>query len=162
MLRFFERLVHPYPDAMPAFPPTRFFAFLWSATRGLRPYLLLMTLLNAVIGVFEAALFSMMGHIVDWMAGVTPSELWAKHGHSLWLLGGGVVFPLPVVTVLTLAAPQNIHHQSVAMPRAAGPAGASTDRSAAPARFGASSSPRNPNARPGLVRGTHLPARGPP
>jgi ATP-binding cassette subfamily B multidrug efflux pump len=108
VLRFFERLVHPYPDAMPAFPPTRFFAFLWSATRGLRPYLLLMTLLNAVIGVFEAALFSMMGHLVDWLASVQPAQLWTKHGHGLLLLGGVLVASIGLIALQSLLKQQTL------------------------------------------------------
>jgi ATP-binding cassette subfamily B multidrug efflux pump len=108
VLRFFERLVDPYPDAMPAFPPTRFFAFLWSATRGLRPWLLGMTLLNAVIGVFEAALFSMMGHLVDWLAGVAPGELWTKHGHGLLLLGAVLLASIGLIALQSLLKQQTL------------------------------------------------------
>ena len=54
MFRLFEKLVHPYPDAEPAPPPKAFFAFLWAGTRGLRPYLLALTVLSAGIGAFEA------------------------------------------------------------------------------------------------------------
>ncbi|MBT9527712.1 MAG: multidrug ABC transporter ATP-binding protein, partial [Rhizobacter sp.] len=68
--------MHPYPDAEPAPPPKAFFAFLWAGTRGLRPYLLALTVLSAGIGAFEALLFSMMGSIVDWLGKVEPSQLW--------------------------------------------------------------------------------------
>ncbi len=68
MFRFFERLVDPYPEATPDTPPRGFFAFLWACSKGLRGYLLATTLLTAVIGAFEALLFSMMGSIVDWLA----------------------------------------------------------------------------------------------
>ncbi|MBX3624892.1 MAG: ABC transporter ATP-binding protein [Rhizobacter sp.] len=86
MFRFFERLVHPFPDAPPTTPPGSFSAFLWACTQGLRPYLLGMMLLSATIGAFEAWLFAMMGEIVDWLAKVTPSTLWAQEGRSLLAL----------------------------------------------------------------------------
>ena len=70
MFSFFERLVDPYPDSAPEPPPRGFFPFLWACTVGLRRYLLVMTLLTAVIGAFEALLFSMLGHVVDWLARV--------------------------------------------------------------------------------------------
>ncbi|MBC7991902.1 MAG: ABC transporter ATP-binding protein [Rhizobacter sp.] len=88
MFRFFESLVHPFPAAEPVPPPKSFLAFLWAGTRGLRPYLLGMTLLSAAIGAFEALLFSFMGNIVDWLAKVAPSQLWAQERTSLlWLIG---------------------------------------------------------------------------
>lgn len=86
MFRFFERLVHPFPDTQPTTPPGSFSAFLWACTQGLRPYLLGMMLLSATIGAFEAWLFAMMGEIVDWLAKVTPSTLWAQEGRSLLVL----------------------------------------------------------------------------
>ena len=53
---------------------------------------------TAVIGVFEALLFCMLGRIVDWLAKVEPSRLWAEQRGHLLLLGavlaGGAVPPL--------------------------------------------------------------------
>ncbi len=79
--------MHPYPAAPPAAPPTTFFAFVWACTRGVRPYLLLVTLFTAAIGAFEALLFSMMAHVVDLLGKVQPQALWREHGHLLALLG---------------------------------------------------------------------------
>jgi ATP-binding cassette subfamily B multidrug efflux pump len=86
LLSRFERLVHPYPDAVPQPPPRRFFSFLWACTRGLRPYLVGMTLLTALIGAFEALLFGMLGQVVDWLAGAPPGQWWAQHRANLLLL----------------------------------------------------------------------------
>jgi ATP-binding cassette, subfamily B, multidrug efflux pump len=83
----FERLVHSYPDALPPPPPKTFFAFLWECSRGVRPYLLLVTLFTAAIGAFEAFLFSMMAHVVDVLAQVKPAELWAEQGGTMMVLG---------------------------------------------------------------------------
>ncbi|EWS55634.1 MULTISPECIES: ABC transporter ATP-binding protein [unclassified Methylibium] len=86
MFGAFEKLLHPYPDAAPTPPPKGLLPFLWHSTRGLRPWLLAMTLLTAGIGAFEALLFSMLGRIVDWLAAVAPARLWAEQGGTLMLL----------------------------------------------------------------------------
>ncbi|HPP82838.1 MAG TPA: ABC transporter ATP-binding protein, partial [Rubrivivax sp.] len=82
-----ERLLHPYPDALPPAPPRRFFAFLWEGSRGVRRYLLVVTLATAGIGAFEALLFSMMAHVVDALAQVRADALWSRYGGTLALLG---------------------------------------------------------------------------
>jgi len=97
VFRRFESLVETYPDAKPATPPRTFFAFLWQSSAGLRPYILLMTLCTAVIGAFEAMLFAMLGQLVDWLASVEPSRLWAAQRQNfLLLLGVLAVSPLVV------------------------------------------------------------------
>jgi ATP-binding cassette, subfamily B, multidrug efflux pump len=86
MFRYFENLVAPYPDAVPAALPRGFFAFLWACARGARRYIAAMTLLTAAIGVFEALLFSILGRVVDWLAKVEPSRLWTEQRAHLLLL----------------------------------------------------------------------------
>ena len=87
LFRQFESLVQTYPDALPPPPPKRFFAFLWECSRGLRRWLLLLTVLTAGIGAFEALLFAMLAHVVDVLATVAPAELWQRHGRTFLLLG---------------------------------------------------------------------------
>jgi ATP-binding cassette subfamily B multidrug efflux pump len=99
MFTWFESLIHPYPDAPPATPPRGFFAFLWACTRGLRRYILGMTLLTAGIGAFEALLFSMMGHIVDWLAAVKPAALWMEQRGTLLLLASTLAGSLILVAL---------------------------------------------------------------
>ncbi len=94
MFQRFERLVQPYPEAPTPPPPSGFFAFLWECSRGVRPWILLVTVFTASIGAFEALLFSMMAHVVDVLAKVKPAELFAQEGSSLrlltWVLAGSV------------------------------------------------------------------------
>ncbi len=86
MFRYFENLVSPYPDTPPPPLPRGFFAFLWACARGVRRHIVAMTLFTAVIGVFEAMLFAMLGRVVDWLAKVEPSKLWTdQRGHLLLL-----------------------------------------------------------------------------
>ena len=87
MFNAFEKLVSPYPDEPPATLPRGFFAFIWACTRGLRPYIAGMTLFTALIGAFEAYLFSMLGSVVDWLATVRPDRLWSEQRDHLLLLG---------------------------------------------------------------------------
>lgn len=96
MFRIFENLVKPYPDAAPTPPPKGFFAFMWSCTRGLRPYIIAMTLLTAVIGAFEALLFSMLGNVVDWLSKIAPANLWVEQRGNLLLLAL-ILFLSPII-----------------------------------------------------------------
>ncbi|HWI10561.1 MAG TPA: ABC transporter ATP-binding protein, partial [Burkholderiaceae bacterium] len=106
MFMLFEKLVQPYPDAEPAPPPRRFFPFLWACTRGLRPYMIAMTLCTAVIGAFEALLFAFLGRIVDWLSATTPARLWADQGHHLVLLGGVLTGSIALVAMQSLLKQQ--------------------------------------------------------
>ena len=106
MFQFFEKLVQPYPDAEPTPPPKRFFPFMWACTRGLRPYLLAMTLCTAVIGAFEALLFAFLGRIVDWLGATTPARLWADQGDNLLLLGAVLAGSLVLVVLQSLLKQQ--------------------------------------------------------
>jgi ATP-binding cassette subfamily B multidrug efflux pump len=107
--RWFESLVTPYPEGPPQAPPAGFFAFLWACSEGLRPWILGMMLCTAVIGVFEAMLFAMLGRIVDWLAAVEPARLWVQHRGSLLLLAGILAASPLLVALQTI-----LKHQTLA------------------------------------------------
>ena len=109
MLRQFERLVDPFPDAPPAIPPHGFFAFLWAGTKGLRAWLVALTLLSAAIGVFEAYLFGLLGNVVDWLAKVEPARLWEQERARLI-----AVAALLAGSVALIALQTAVKHQSLA------------------------------------------------
>lgn len=109
MLAWFEKLIHPYPEDPPKPPPRGFFAFIWSGSQGMRRYLLAMTCLTAAIGAFEALLFAMMGHIIDWLGQVTPSQLWQQERSNLLLLAAVLIASPLVVALQTM-----IKHQTLA------------------------------------------------
>jgi ATP-binding cassette, subfamily B, multidrug efflux pump len=106
VFQFFEKLVQPYPEAEPAPPPGRFLPFLWACTRGLRPYLLAMTLCTAVIGAFEALLFAFLGRVVDWLGATTPARLWVDQGHNLVLLAVVLTASIALVGLQSLLKQQ--------------------------------------------------------
>ena len=99
MFSLFEKLIHPYPDTVIAPPPRGFAAFVWACTKGLRRYIIFMTLLTAAIGAFEAVLFAMMGKIVDWLSHVEPALLWTQERGNLFFLAG-VLIASPIVVAL--------------------------------------------------------------
>ena len=86
MLRFFEKLIDPYPEAPPPDLPRTLLSFLWACTKGMRGYIAAMTLGTAIIGAFEALLFSMLGHVVDWLSKVEPTRLWETERRPLLML----------------------------------------------------------------------------
>ena len=86
MLRYFETRVDPYPEGQQLPLPTGLIAFLWACTRGLRRYLVGMTLITAVIGMFEALLFALLGRVVDWLGSVDRASLWVNERHRLYLV----------------------------------------------------------------------------
>ncbi|GGI53869.1 ABC transporter ATP-binding protein [Oxalicibacterium solurbis] len=108
MLRWFENLLHPYQDAQPATPPSGFVAFIWACTKGARRYILAMTLLTAMTGAFEALLFAMMGHVVDWLGKVEPAQLWQQERGTLLLLGGIVLLSTVLVALQTFFKHQTL------------------------------------------------------
>ncbi|QRX81339.1 ABC transporter ATP-binding protein [Glaciimonas sp. PAMC28666] len=102
MFSLFEKLIHPYPETVIAPPPRGFVAFVWACTKGLRRYIIAMTLLTATIGAFEAVLFAMMGKIVDWLSHVQPSLLWTQERGNLILLAIVLIASIIVVAFQTL------------------------------------------------------------
>ena len=108
MFSFFERLIDPYPEATPETPPRGFFAFLWACSQGLRKYLLITTLLTALIGAFEALLFAMLGGIVDWLAKVQPAELWTQEGRRLMLLAAVLTGSIALVALQSTIKQQTL------------------------------------------------------
>jgi len=99
VFRYFENLLHPYPDAVPAPPPRGFFAFVWACTLGSRRFVLGMMMLTAALGVFEALLFSMMGRVVDWLGATPARELWPAHSGTLLLLAA-ILLASPIAVAL--------------------------------------------------------------
>ncbi|MCE2660289.1 MAG: ABC transporter ATP-binding protein/permease [Rubrivivax sp.] len=91
MLGFIERLVDPYPNSPIPTPPKGLFPFLWACSAGTRGYIAMMTVLTALVGAFEGALFAMMGWVVDWLAEVPPAQLLTQRGPALWALGAVLV-----------------------------------------------------------------------
>lgn len=109
MWKWFEQRVNPYPDTPPHVPPASFWGFMWACTQGFRPFLLGMTVFTALIGIFEAVLFALLGQIVDWLSHVPKSALFTQEGDHLLLLMAIILGSIALVGVQTL-----LKHQALA------------------------------------------------
>ena len=95
MFRFFESLTQPYPKYANTQPPHGLVAFCRHYTRGMEGYLLVLSVLSALVAFFEAALFYMMGQLVDWLVDQDPQTLWQTRQKELLGFGFMVVVLLP-------------------------------------------------------------------
>ncbi|NWK75595.1 ABC transporter ATP-binding protein [Acinetobacter cumulans] len=87
MLKWFEKLVDPYPTKGLNEPlPTTFFAFVWKAADGVKRYLLLLVLCTAGAASFEALLYAKIGDLVNWLSQSQPETFMANHQQNLIIL----------------------------------------------------------------------------
>ncbi|MCP4380002.1 MAG: ABC transporter ATP-binding protein [Hyphomicrobiales bacterium] len=110
MFAAFEKLIDPYPKALPAQPPTGLWAFCLHYSRPFLPLLVAMSVLTTVISVLEIVFFAFVGNLVDWLASADRATFFTDHG---WRLGGMaaviiIVFPLAML-VHSLLLHQSIY-----------------------------------------------------
>ena len=93
LFKFFEKSVPCYPSNEPALPPRGFLAFVWACARGVRGYVVAMAGLSALIAVYEALLFAVLGRVVDWEGSINwkGQELRGKKAYEIAHLGLGYV-----------------------------------------------------------------------
>ncbi|HVE54700.1 MAG TPA: ABC transporter ATP-binding protein [Ramlibacter sp.] len=110
MYRLFEKLLHPYPESEPPELPKTFFSFVWACTAGLRLYLVMLAVLSALVSGWEAWLFSVLGHVVDWLANTPASELWARERERMLTFAVILFASIPLVGLHTF-----FKHQTLAI-----------------------------------------------
>ncbi|VEI78358.1 Putative multidrug export ATP-binding/permease protein SAV1866 [Mannheimia haemolytica] len=108
LFQWFEARVETYPNEMPRTPKSGLIPFIYDATKGMRFYILLLTVLVAAVGIIEAVLFRFMGDLVDWVNKYSPTELWAEKG---WTIIGMFFTALLAVVFVYLAS--SIRFQSL-------------------------------------------------
>ncbi|RKG33701.1 ABC transporter ATP-binding protein [Acinetobacter tianfuensis] len=87
MLKWFEKLVDPYPEKGLNEPlPTTFFSFVWKSAEGVKRYLLLLVLCTAGAASFEALLYAKIGDLVNWLSQSQPDTFMANHQQNLIIL----------------------------------------------------------------------------
>ncbi|GAA3991705.1 ABC transporter ATP-binding protein [Comamonas faecalis] len=107
---FFEARVAPYPEPEPLPAPRGFFAFVWAGTQGMRGWIGLLTCTSALMAVYEALLFALMGRVVDWLAATPPAQLWSERGGAIGLMAGVLL-----ASALLLALHTTVMHQVLAI-----------------------------------------------
>ncbi|QLB16847.1 multidrug ABC transporter ATP-binding protein [Mannheimia varigena] len=108
LFRWFEARVETYPNEMPKTPKSGLIPFIFDATKGMRIYILILTIFVAAVGVIEAILFQFMGDLVDWINKYTPAELWAEKG---WTIVG--MFFIAILAVVFVYLASSIRFQSL-------------------------------------------------
>lgn len=98
--RFFEHLIHPFPDALKGEPPKGLVRFILFYTKGLWPFLFTIALLTSLMAAGEALFFICLGLLVDWTQEASPGVFIELHGTNLLLMILVAGFMLPVATVL--------------------------------------------------------------
>jgi ATP-binding cassette subfamily B multidrug efflux pump len=110
IFKSFEALLPAYPEHEPQPSPKGFIHFLWACSDGARGYILALALLSGVMAAFEAALFAVLGRIVDWLASGRTGQLWVEQGLTLAILAG-----LVIASVLGVALQTIVKHQTLAI-----------------------------------------------
>jgi ATP-binding cassette subfamily B multidrug efflux pump len=107
---FFEKRVAPYPAPEPHLPPKGFLAFVWHCAQGMQGYVLVMAALSAAIAIYEALLFAVLGHVVDWLSSVPPAALWAERKGQI--VG---ITVLLLASIALVAVQTSVKHQVLAI-----------------------------------------------
>ena len=108
MFKWFQNLATPFPEQLISTPSKNFWTFAWSCTQGLRPYLLGMTIFTGLIAAFEAALFAMMGKIVDWLSAVPKDLLWQNYTMQLVFLAVILILSTVFIVMQTMFKHQTL------------------------------------------------------
>nr|HMQ57940.1 ABC transporter ATP-binding protein [Rhizobiaceae bacterium] len=100
MFAWFENRINPFPDTAPTQPPGKLLAFAIHYTRGVWPWLIVTSVLIAIISALQVALFGFMGSIVDWLAAADRATFWQNEGWKLAAMGAVVLVVLPILGAL--------------------------------------------------------------
>ncbi|WOJ97880.1 ABC transporter ATP-binding protein [Congregibacter brevis] len=98
--RFFEKLVHPFPDIQPGRAPSSVYRFCLHHSRGLKPWLICVSLLSMGVAIVEVALFEVLGQGVDLLSTTTPETIFAAGGRSLMAFVLGLLTAFPIMVAL--------------------------------------------------------------
>jgi ATP-binding cassette subfamily B multidrug efflux pump len=109
MFSYFENLLKPFPAGIPGNPPATLFAFCWHYTRGVWPWIFLMSLLVTLMAIIEIMLFGFLGEILDWLTLADKTAFWEQEKATLILIGAIVLIALPFFSLLFAL----ISHQTI-------------------------------------------------
>ncbi|WP_319413188.1 ABC transporter ATP-binding protein [uncultured Cohaesibacter sp.] len=109
MFTFFEKLVDPFADYSLEQPPRSFWAFMWFYTRPVAPYMVIVSLVSALISIIEVAMFGFVGDLVNWFSASDRSGFLSDHGNQLLWMGVVLLVILPLLEFVW----QIVFHQTV-------------------------------------------------
>ncbi|KPP80417.1 MAG: ATP-binding cassette, subfamily B, bacterial [Oceanicaulis sp. HLUCCA04] len=109
MFRFFESRVDPFPATEPGVPPTGLFGFIAHYTRPVWPWLITLSVVTAILSVFEVVFLGFLGTLVDWLAEADRETLFAEHGAGLIAMAAFVLIGFPLLVLINSL----ITHQTI-------------------------------------------------
>nr|WP_321456158.1 ABC transporter ATP-binding protein [uncultured Cohaesibacter sp.] len=109
MFSFFEKLVDPFADYSLEQPPRGFWAFMWYYTRPVAPYMVIVSIITALISIIEVSLFGFVGDLVNWFAQSERATFFADHGGELIWMGLLLLVIMPGLEAIW----QVLFHQTV-------------------------------------------------
>jgi ATP-binding cassette subfamily B multidrug efflux pump len=109
MFSFFEKLVNPFAGGGLEQPPKSFWAFCWHYTKPVAPYMIIMSVLSAIIAVIEVKLYGYVGELIDWFSETDRAQFFDLHGEALLWMGIVLLLIFPVLEFLW----QFLFHQTI-------------------------------------------------
>ena len=100
MFAWFEKIIDPFRTGEVAVPPATLFGFCWYYTRPVWPMLAAVSILGALIAIFEVMVFSFLGDLVNWLTASERDTFFADNVGSLLWMGAVILIAMPVLTLL--------------------------------------------------------------
>ncbi|MCT4656232.1 MAG: ABC transporter ATP-binding protein/permease [Cohaesibacter sp.] len=86
MFSRFENLVNPFQKGGLEQPPRQFWAFCWHYTKPVAPYMIVVSLLSAMVAVIEVQLYGYVGDLINWFSVTEKDVFFDTHGTALiWM-----------------------------------------------------------------------------
>lgn len=95
---FFEGLTQPFPADDNKTPPTTLFAFIRYYSRGFWKFILIASVLNALIAMAEVSVLGFIGTLVDWLGEHNRETFLQEEGGRLIGMGILILFLLPIAS----------------------------------------------------------------
>ena len=108
MFSFFERLVDPYgPYEQTDTPPRKMWPFLKQYIAPFRGVFAITAILSVVSAFADVAMIWYVGRLVDLLASMGPTEVWASYGAEILWVGAAVLILRPILLVANVALLHN-------------------------------------------------------
>ena len=109
MFRFFESRIDPFPATEPEAPPKTLLGFVAHYTRPVWPWLITLSVLTAILSVFEVVFLGFLGTLVDWLAAADRETLFEEHGAGLMAMAAFILIGFPLLVLFNSL----ITHQTI-------------------------------------------------
>ena len=97
LFTWFEKFQTPFPEDLPARPPSTLSGFIVHYARPFWPLILASSILSTIIALIEVYLFAFVGDLVDWLAVSSRDTFWDQHKFQIIVVSAIVLFILPLL-----------------------------------------------------------------